>query len=90
MEGALAYWTKVVRKERGICSDLLRRPLYLAGIEIVVAFDNVDLSSELAELGLASNLLRDLSVIFMNSVGQRVALFSLARSHRGLNERDQH
>ena len=89
MEGALAYWTKVVRKERGICSDLLRRPLYLAGIEIVVALDNADLRSELAELGLTSNLLRDLGVIFMNSVGERVALFSLGRSDRGLNIADQ-
>jgi len=68
---------------------LLCRPLYLAGIEIVIAFDDPHLRSELAELSLTSNFLRDLSVIFMNGVGERVALFSFGCSHRGLNIANQ-
>ena len=48
--------------------DLLCRPLHLAGIEIVIAFDYPHLSRQLAELGLTPNLLRDLSVIFTNSI----------------------
>ena len=47
---------------------LLCRPLHLAGVEIIVALDYPDLGSELAELGLAPNLGRNLRIIFMNSI----------------------
>jgi hypothetical protein len=68
---------------------LLCRPLYLASIEIVISFDDPHLRSELAELSVISNFRRDLSVIFMNGVGERVALFSFSCSHRGLNVANQ-
>jgi len=47
----------------------------MRSIEIVIAFDYSNLRGEFAELGLLSNLRGDGSVIFMNSVGQRLTLF---------------
>ena len=70
-----AYWTLVVPRKQPSNSDLLCAPLHLAGFEIIIALDYPNLSGELAELGLLSNLRCDGSVIFMNSVGQRVTLF---------------
>jgi hypothetical protein len=48
---------------RSICA-----PFHFAGIEIVIAFDDPNLSSELVKFRFLPNLGRDLSVIFMNSV----------------------
>ncbi len=50
-----------------------------------MALDHPNLGGELTELGLISNLVCDLCVIFMNGVGERVALFPFARGHSGLN-----
>jgi hypothetical protein len=47
---------------------LLGCPLHFAGIEIVIAFDNADLSSDLTKFSLLSNLSCDLGVIFVNSI----------------------
>ena len=59
------------------CWPILRPPrqIKMRSIEIVIAFDYSNLRGELAELGLLSNLRCDGSVIFMNSVGQRLTLF---------------
>ena len=67
MGDLLAYWTKVVPETLSSFA-LLFRPIHLAGIEIVIAFDNADLGSEHAELGLRLNLTCDLRVIFMDGV----------------------
>jgi hypothetical protein len=63
---------------------LLCAPLHLAGVEIIIAVDHPNLRGELAELGLLSNLVRDLRGIFMNGVGERVTLFPFARGHSEL------
>jgi len=76
-------------KEASIKFALLCGPLHFAGIEIVIALDYPNLRGMLAELGLLSNLRRELSVIFMNGIDKRIALFSFARGHRGLNIADQ-
>jgi len=57
----------------------------LPDVEIIIALDHSNLRDELTELGLISNLVRDLRVIFMNGVGERVALFPFASGHSGLN-----
>src|SRR4029077_7160207 len=80
-----AYWTLVVPRKQPSNSDLLCAPFHLAGIEIVMALDHPNLRGELAEFGLLSNLVRDLSGIFMNSIGQGVALFSFAGGDDRLN-----
>jgi len=56
----LAYWTLVLPRKQPSNSDLLCAPLHLAGVEIIIALDHPNLSGELAELGLLSNLVRDL------------------------------
>ena len=43
-------------------------------VEIIIALDHSNLRGELTELGLISNLVRDLRVIFMNGVGERSGL----------------
>ena len=60
------------------CWPILRplSQIKMGSIEIVIAFDYSNLRGEFAELGLLSNLRGDGSVIFMNSVGQRLTLFT--------------